>query len=192
MRRSMSELIFVRMCPQPAWSARHSTDLNSLHIAAVSLCRKMYYSVKLLFLYYYCSVWKIIEPRGGWKSRAWHIFLAKHRLFRAYIYTGVSICTSCHYCRIGPTVKICTCYWRVAVIQDRQEIRPPNKPNKLVFIIMKMKSQSVTTIVVHYFVEIQYKDINLKNSFSCEKMYSKCCWYKIEEADQIDDIIWLL
>ena len=53
---------------------------------------------------------------------------------------------------------------------------------------MKMKSQSVTTIVVHYFVEIQYKDINLKNSFSCEKMYSKCCWYKIEEADQIDDV----
>ena len=54
--------------------------------------------------------------------------------------------------------------------------------------MMKMKSQSVNTIAVHYFVEIQYKDINLKNSFSCEKMYSKCCWYKIEEADQIDDV----
>ena len=54
--------------------------------------------------------------------------------------------------------------------------------------MMKMKSQSVNTIAVHYFVEIKYKDINLKNSFSCEKMYSKCCWYKIEEADQIDDV----
>ena len=51
---------------------------------------------------------------------------------------------------------------------------------------MKMKSQSVNTIAVHYFVEIQYKDINLKNSFSCEKMCSKYCWYKKEEVDQGD------
>ena len=31
-----------------------------------------------------------------------------------------------------------------------------------------------------------HTDINLKNSFSCEKMCSKYCWYKKEEADQSD------
>jgi hypothetical protein len=31
-----------------------------------------------------------------------------------------------------------------------------------------------------------HTDINLKNSFSCEKMCSKYCWYKKEEVDQKD------
>ena len=31
-----------------------------------------------------------------------------------------------------------------------------------------------------------HTDINLKNSFSCEKMCSKYCWYKKEEVDQSD------
>ena len=31
-----------------------------------------------------------------------------------------------------------------------------------------------------------HTDINLKNSFSCEKMCSKYCWYKKEEVDQGD------
>jgi hypothetical protein len=29
-------------------------------------------------------------------------------------------------------------------------------------------------------------DINLKNSFSCEKMCSNYCWYKLEEVDESD------
>ena len=29
-----------------------------------------------------------------------------------------------------------------------------------------------------------HTDINLKNSFSCDKMCSKYCWYKKEEVDQ--------
>lgn len=31
-----------------------------------------------------------------------------------------------------------------------------------------------------------HTDINLKNSFSCEKMCSKYCWYKKEEVDKSD------
>ena len=31
-----------------------------------------------------------------------------------------------------------------------------------------------------------HTDINLKNSFSCEEMCSKYCWYKKEEVDQSD------
>ena len=31
-----------------------------------------------------------------------------------------------------------------------------------------------------------HTDINLKNSFSCEKMCSKYCWYKKEEVDEGD------